>query len=553
MENFSFFNKLNDSIIITNPNNEVIYRNIAFKKIFSDYNDFTKFSHKLNYEFCALDTEDAEVYSPIHQALKSKENFSTSVNYQNAYGKYLYFNLYALKRKRFTVIILNNISSQIENEKLTKKNQKLEELLKKTNEKIEKITKTSQLTQNQAIKMTLVNKISNIVRESMDSSKILKSALSEFSTIFGAFRAYYASIEDKSFKIEEVYCKNKQKYLNKIITYDEKTFKEIIEQKTIVSVCMKEFQEEEPSKDSFVRIILPIYHYNRLLGIIVIITRQKRDYSAEIDILETTSAQIANAIMQAKLYERDLKSMNELQKTLKELKDTQLQLIHSEKMASLGQLIAGVAHEINTPIASIKSNNNIMMKVIKKIENVEIKKMLEEINGIDNEAIQRINHLVISLKKFVRLDEAELQEADINRELDVTLDLIRHETKNKIEIIKNYSKLPLIKCYPNLLNQVFMNILLNACQSIENKGKIILSTKVSENKLTVSIKDTGKGIKQEDLHKIFTVGYTTKGIGIGTGLGLAISAKIINKHEGEIHVDSEIEQGTNFIISIPIK
>ncbi len=194
-----------------------------------------------------------------------------------------------------------------------------------------------------------------------------------------------------------------------------------------------------------------------------------------------------------------------------------------------------------------------MMKVIKKIENVEIKKMLEEINGIDNEAIQRINHLVISLKKFVRLDEAELQEADINRELDVTLDLIRHETKNKIEIIKNYSKLPLIKCYPNLLNQVFMNILLNACQSIENKGKIILSTKVSENKLTVSIKDTGKGIKQEDLHKIFTVGYTTKGIGIGTGLGLAISAKIINKHEGEIHVDSEIEQGTNFIISIPIK
>ena len=219
-------------------------------------------------------------------------------------------------------------------------------------------------------------------------------------------------------------------------------------------------------------------------------------------------------------------------------------------MASLGQLVAGVAHEINTPVASIKSNNGILAKLIPQIKDEEIASLMQEINQIDREAVQRISNIVVSLKKFVRLDEAELQEADINKELDLTLELIRHETKNRIEVVKNYGKLPLIKCYPNMLNQVFTNILVNACQAIEGNGRITISTSYEAETLTVSIKDTGKGIPQDEISKIFTAGYTTKGVGVGTGLGLAISAKIIEKHNGKIIVNSALGHGSEFVITI---
>ena len=135
----------------------------------------------------------------------------------------------------------------------------------------------------------------------------------------------------------------------------------------------------------------------------------------------------------------------------------------------------------------------------------------------------------------------------------MTLDLIRHETKNRIEIIKNYGELPLIKCYPNMLNQVFTNILVNACQAIDGKGTITITTNYQGKTLTVSVKDTGKGISKDEINKIFTAGYTTKGVGVGTGLGLAISAKIIEKHNGKIIVNSEVGKGSEFVITINSK
>lgn len=287
-----------------------------------------------------------------------------------------------------------------------------------------------------------------------------------------------------------------------------------------------------------------------ITGIIVLLSHQKRELTEEIEILDAISSQLSNAITRAELYQKNIQTVNELQNTLKELKETQIQLINSEKMASLGQLVAGVAHEINTPVASIKSNNGIVAKLLPSIEDPELKEMLTDINEIDKEAVTRISNIVTSLKKFVRLDEAELQEANINKELDLTLELIRHETKNRIEIIKNYGEIPAIKCFPNMLNQVFTNILINACQAIEGKGKITITTEYKDKKLIVKIKDTGKGIPKDQLSKIFSAGFTTKGIGVGTGLGLAICSKIIEKHKGEIIVNSEVGKGSEFIITI---
>ena len=132
----------------------------------------------------------------------------------------------------------------------------------------------------------------------------------------------------------------------------------------------------------------------------------------------------------------------------------------------------------------------------------------------------------------------------------MTLELIRHETKNRIEIIKHYGEIPAVKCFPNMLNQVFTNILINACQAIEDKGTITITTEYKNKKLIVKIKDTGRGIPRNQLDKIFTAGFTTKSSGVGTGLGLAICSKIIEKHKGKIIVNSEVGKGSEFIITI---
>ena len=306
------------------------------------------------------------------------------------------------------------------------------------------------------------------------------------------------------------------------------------------------------------RIVIPVTRMHDILGLLIIFTAQKAFDESQNDVLQSIASQLASAIVQASLFLQVKQKNEELENTLNELKETQLQLINSEKMASLGQLVAGVAHEINTPLASINANNEILEKLLKKLpqqpKESEYEKLCENIkniNSIDKEAIKRISQIVMSLKKFVRLDEADLQLADINKEIDLTLELIKHETKNKIKITKNYASLPMIKCYPNMLNQVFMNILINACQSMPDGGEITITTEFSDKNLFVKIKDTGTGIDEKIKDRLFLAGTTTKQIGIGTGLGLAISKKIVEKHNGSISFVTKKNKGTEFIIQIP--
>lgn len=552
MDKFEFFSKFNDAVIIINDKKEILYQNSVFKRIFADFVNLQKFSHQLNFDVCTLDGDNVESYSPIYQALNSLQNFFAFVTYQNPQKETLYFNITTIKRSRYVVFILSDVTAQNKLNAIQKEYDTLSDKYVKLQEENKSFVKIKQKAQAQAIKMVLINKMTNIIRESVDVSKITNATINELGTMFGAFKIYYASVQDKSFKIEQINKEHKSE-INQVIKFNDATYKQIVNREIAVSSCLKEHLDAKNLSKCVFRIIVPIYHLNHLLGIIVIFSNQQRELNDEIDILESISAQLGNAIVQAQLYEKDLKTMAELQATLKELKDTQVQLINSEKLASLGQLIAGVAHEINTPLASINSNNAIIAKFIKKIDSPDIAETLKEVNELDREAVLRISNMVKSLKKFVRLDEAELQDADINKELDLTLDLIRHETKNRIEIVKNYSELPLIKCYPNMLNQVFMNILVNACQSIEKTGKVTITTVFEDDNLIVKIKDDGKGIPEEKIDKIFAAGYTTKGVGVGMGLGLAISDKIIQKHNGKITVNSKLGCGSEFIITIPGK
>lgn len=549
MKKFDIFRQFRDAVIILNRKQEVVYRNHTFKRWFKDFTNIKKLSYHSSFDICPLNSENIEIYSPIYHAVSSKENFFARISYQSELNRIFYYDLQAVKKGNYTIIFFTDVSAQNKLNDTSKENEKLKEKINKLVEENEDLQKIKRKAQSQAIRIALINKVSNNIRESIDISQILQSALKELALMFGAFKAYYAEAEANDFIIKEVYGGKKSKN-DKTVKFDDFTSKTIAAKEISVSNSLTEFTNAKPFKQPVLRIIVPVHHMQNLMGVIVLLSYQKRELNEEIEILEAISSQLSNAITRAELYQKNVRTVNELKNTLKELKETQIQLINSEKMASLGQLVAGVAHEINTPVASIKSNNGIVAKLLGSIEDYELKEMLTDINEIDKEAVNRISSIVTSLKKFVRLDEAELQEADINKELDLTLELIRHETKNRIEVIKNYGEIPVIKCFPNMLNQVFTNILINACQAIEGSGKITITTEFKDKKLIVKIKDNGRGIPQNQLSKIFTAGFTTKGAGVGTGLGLAICSKIIEKHNGEIIVNSEEGKGSEFIITI---
>ena len=539
MGKFDLFNKFNSAVVIITEDKETVFRNNMFKRIFKDFTDIKKFSHKLYYDVCALISNDVSVHSPIIQALNSKEDFSAHVMYQSSNNEYFFYDMNTTKRGKYLVIIFTDVTAKVSLSDIKHQSEIYEKRINKLEEDNKNLYKIKSQAQSQAMKLLLLNNISNIIRESIDSSVILKSALNELANMFGAFRAYYCTPCNDKFIVAESLTSD---YINKIISFDKDINISIKESKVSCKTCKKEFTEAEPFKENIQRIVFPIYHLSKLIGIILLSTKQKVKLDDTLEVLDGVSSQLGNAIIQAQMFK-------DLTKTLKELKETQLQLINSEKMASLGQLVAGVAHEINTPVASIKSNNEIAKKLIKQISDKELAELLSETNQIDAEAIGRINRLVVSLRKFVRLDEAELQDADINKEIDLTLDLIRHETKNRIEIIKNYGELPPIKCYPNMLNQVFMNVLVNAAHAIKGNGIISIDTMFKHKNLIVKIRDNGCGIQEPN--KIFDAGYTTKGVGVGTGLGLAISQKIIEKHNGKIEVKTELNKGSEFSITIP--
>jgi two-component system NtrC family sensor kinase len=189
-----------------------------------------------------------------------------------------------------------------------------------------------------------------------------------------------------------------------------------------------------------------------------------------------------------------------------------------------------------------------------KIDFDYVQKDLPRLIQSCEDGARRTRDIVVGLRNFSRLEEAQIKEVDIHESLDTTLQLLTGELKNRIKVVKKYSSLPPITCYPSQLNQVFMNILSNAAQAIEGEGEIRIETKKSgKNRILISIHDSGVGMSKSTVEKIFDPFFTTKGLGQGTGLGLSISYGIIQNHGGEIRVESEPGKGTEFIIELPIK
>ncbi len=292
----------------------------------------------------------------------------------------------------------------------------------------------------------------------------------------------------------------------------------------------------------------------------------------ELGLLTESFNQMSEKVHEA---QKDLKGkISELEKANTEIRDTQARLVHTAKMASLGQLVAGVAHELNNPIGFIYSNmahlKEYSGKLIQLIKDTEkkpadlpkykddidfdyiVQDMPKLIQSCEDGA-RRTRDIVLGLRNFSRLEEAQIKEVDIHEGLENTLQLISGELKNRIEVHKDFAKLPKINCFPSQLNQVFMNILSNAAQAIDDKGDIYIKTsKKDSDHIQISIRDTGKGMSKATAEKIFDPFFTTKTLGQGTGLGLSITYGIIEKHGGEIAVKSEPKKGTEFIITLPV-
>lgn len=288
--------------------------------------------------------------------------------------------------------------------------------------------------------------------------------------------------------------------------------------------------------------------------------------------------------LEKKVKERTLeleKSHEELKKAYLELKAAQDQLIHSEKLASLGQLVAGIAHEIKNPLNFIYGNTEFLAQYIERVKQLveeyeklpsltgEDKEQIRRLKGsinydfivedlktlIDNfsEGASRINAIVSDLRSFSRMDFDNLSEVDVHSSLDTALNLLRNQYKDRITIHKTYSRLPRIQAYEGKLNQVFMNLISNAIQAIQDKGDIWISTFVEDGHVTIKVKDNGVGIPKNQLSRIFEPFFTTKDVGEGTGLGLSISYGIIEQHQGKILVESEVGKGSTFTIKLPLK
>lgn len=555
MENLEFFNNYSDAVCVLANDNSIVFKNRLFISTFSDFENIDKFKKHFNFNLCFLSLENINNKTPIDFVLKSKENFHTICTYQKHDDEYQYYYIYTFKYENYKIVVFKDITSIDKIESIKKKYEKLEDLYKEEKESTDKFAKLQEHAQAQVLKMGIINRISLVIRETNDIESILSSTLEEIHNLLGSFKTYFSMKEKNGFRIKYSVLQNDVE-IDSLTKYEDEILTQIKNKNIVVSNCLKEFLNSEKFLTKGIkRIIIPVYNKNKLLGIIVTLTKQKFNLDDNKEILQSISVQLASSIIQAGLIQQLNKKNKKLQKTLSELKDTQMQLINTEKMASIGQLVSGVAHEINTPLASINSNNTLIKKILSSSETISNNQLeiLRDLNSIDIEAANRISNIVKSLKRFVRLDEAEFQEADINKELDLTLKLIAHEIKDNITIEKQYSELPPILCSINMLNQVFMNILVNACHSIiDNKaGKIVITTSFDEKFLYVKIKDNGVGIPLEQQNKIFNVGFTTKKIGIGTGLGLSISKKIIELHKGNITFTSKENIGTEFTISIP--
>lgn len=265
------------------------------------------------------------------------------------------------------------------------------------------------------------------------------------------------------------------------------------------------------------------------------------------------------------LYAEIAALRGELERARAETAAREAELVASAKLVSLGSLLAGIAHELNSPLGALYSNHDVLKRALGKLQVIledevvdeteldELRRVVRALDGVlevNDLAVHRMVGLVKSLRSFGRPDRSERSVIDINEAIDSTLALLEHQLRDRVEVIRDYEALPGIECYANQLNQVFMNLLVNASQAIRERGRIMVRTRSEAEGVLIEIEDNGVGISADTLQRIFEPGFTRKEGRIGMGLGLLIVRQIVDRHHGAIDVRSTPGVGTVFTVRI---
>lgn len=316
-----------------------------------------------------------------------------------------------------------------------------------------------------------------------------------------------------------------------------------------------------------VALLVPVLFGVDLLGVIAVGRKSSGERFGPDDrqLMLTLANQSSIAIENARAFD-EIAKLNEtlearVEERTRELRDTQALLMQSEKMRTLGQLVAGVAHELNNPIGFVHANLKLLEEYVAKLlaaqergeDGARLREAIAKLLSRSREGTQRVKQIVADLRTFSRMDHAELQEADLNEEIERTVALMEPRARCGIDVERDFGALPRVRCHAGQINQVFMNLLINACDAMGDKGRIRVRTRsLDERRVRLEFEDEGPGIPPEMRDRVFEPFFTTKPVGQGTGLGLSLSHGIIERHGGRIWVESEPGAGTRFVIELPV-